>query len=408
MILRARGGDRALRAFEMPSMSRVAAAAYGGVAVTGDAAAGLPAFDEAVRIASEAVASLRLAVWTGAGVDRRRVTNGWQAAFFDGTGPNPDQPSWFEFWELVESSLTARRNAYIWRTIDRGRVVALWGLHPDQVEVCGPGQYRVTMGAGGANPMGVQGVKSFEVHRDVILHIKGPGGAGRDVAPSPIETFRRTFGAAIAQEVWQEGLYTRGTGSGVILSFPRETTKNQATEAKDLWESTGAGVTNSHGTRVVSGGATVTRVGLNAEDTAFVEAVGLSVEQIARITGVPASLIGSDGGTKPISPEHELTRWQRYGLNPRLLRIEANLRADPYLFGPGAGFYPQFDNPDPVRGDRLTEDQIIHQKVQDGRLLIDEARALEGRPPLPNGVGQIPQVVPVGGAPNPEPPPAQE
>jgi hypothetical protein len=65
--------------------------------------------------------------------------------------------------------------------------------------------------------------------------------------------------------------------------------------------------------------------------------------------------------------------------------------------------------------DPLTRAQVIHEKIQDGTLLVDEARAEEGLtalPPVPDDwqqqPGKIPQVTPVGGAPNPDsgtPPP---
>jgi hypothetical protein len=67
-----------------------------------------------------------------------------------------------------------------------------------------------------------------------------------------------------------------------------------------------------------------------------------------------------------------------------------------------------FDVGASIRGDRQTEADITLKKVQSGQWLVDEARALDGLPPLPDGAGQIPQVVPVGGGPNPNqgPPPA--
>jgi hypothetical protein len=45
---------------------------------------------------------------------------------------------------------------------------------------------------------------------------------------------------------------------------------------------------------------------------------------------------------------------------------------------------------------------VQHFRIQNGSELVDEARADNGRPPLPNGAGQIPQITPVGGAPNPD------
>jgi hypothetical protein len=87
------------------------------------------------------------------------------------------------------------------------------------------------------------------------------------------------------------------------------------------------------------------------------------------------------------------------GLGPRLTRIESAVNADPDIFGAGAD-YAAFDTADVVRGDLLTEANISIRKVQAGIWLADEARSRDGLEPLEGGVGRIPQVTPVGGAPN--------
>src|SRR4051812_7508619 len=86
------------------------------VGVTPTSVAGVPAFNRAVRIAAEAVASLRLCVWTGDGVNQRRVSTVWQARLFK-DAPNECQ-SRFGFWETVQNSLDKRGNAYIWVNSD--------------------------------------------------------------------------------------------------------------------------------------------------------------------------------------------------------------------------------------------------------------------------------------------------
>jgi hypothetical protein len=75
------------------------------------------------------------------------------------------------------------------------------------------------------------------------------------------------------------------------------------------------------------------------------------------------------------------------------------LAADLTLFG-AAQTEPGFDADSFVRGDVATEDAVAHQQIQDGRLLVDEWRAMKGLSPLPGGVGKVPQLTPVGGAPN--------
>jgi hypothetical protein len=94
-----------------------------------------------------------------------------------------------------------------------------------------------------------------------------------------------------------------------------------------------------------------------------------------------------------------MQRWLYHGLGPRLARIESALNADGDLFGPG-DIFAAFDVSDVVRGDLRSEDTVAHQQIQDGRLLVDEWRAARGFPDLPGGLGKIPQITPVGGAPN--------
>jgi hypothetical protein len=93
--------------------------------------------------------------------------------------------------------------------------------------------------------------------------------------------------------------------------------------------------------------------------------------------------------------------WLRFGLGPELERIESSLMSDGELFGAARLIYPGFDTEQFVRGDIQTEDNVAHQRVQDGRLLVDEWRASQGLAPLPGGAGKIPQIVPVGGGQNP-------
>jgi hypothetical protein len=90
-----------------------------------------------------------------------------------------------------------------------------------------------------------------------------------------------------------------------------------------------------------------------------------------------------------------------------LRRIELALAADLDLFA-NTDVYPQFTTDDLLRADALTQAQVEHYQIQDGSLLPDEARAKRGQTPLPpipedpsQTPGMVPQVTPVGGAPNP-------
>jgi hypothetical protein len=137
-----------------------------------------------------------------------------------------------------------------------------------------------------------------------------------------------------------------------------------------------------------------------------VEAQKFTVEQVARIYGVPQDLIGGalDRGIAATAEQVGL-RFLSFFLMPRLKRIEMAFAADLDLFA-DTDVYPKFVTDDLLRADALTKAQVQHMQIQSGVLLADEARAEMGLPPLPDGVGQIPLVTPVGAGPNPSPLPA--
>lgn len=415
MILATRhGGGIELRAgstltdFGIPGPTTLAA----GVTVSPQTSGGIPAVTQAVRVAAEAVGQLDLNIYRGEGPDRRQVRNVWQSRLF--AGPLNDQQDVFAFKATIEESLTYRGNAFLWKTIDPSsrRVVQLWALHPDQVlPYLGPqGQrlYQVAVGMGFVDPVG-KGFGFYTVDSGTILLIRGFGDGGAWLAPSPVQRHRLALGTSLARLKYEANMFERGTSVRLAVSFPAGMQVEQARAWRDLWKET-MGATTGDTTAVIGGGATLQPISLTQTDAQFIESQVFSVDEIGRIFNVPSSLIGGGQGQRqnssvPTTPEHEQIRWATYGLGPRLMRIESGLRADPDLFPVGSSVYPMFKSDGVVRGDLATEETIAHQRIQDGRMLVDEWRAEQGLPPLPNGLGKIPQITPAGAAPNENPAP---
>jgi hypothetical protein len=129
----------------------------------------------------------------------------------------------------------------------------------------------------------------------------------------------------------------------------------------------------------------------------------MGVSDIARIMDVEEVLLGS---TQETQDDQAMDRFLAFQLPPRLARIVSALKADTDIFPVGSPLYPEFVSNPLMFASPITRANVQHQEIQAGTLLPDEARAENGRPPLPDGVGMIPQVTPVGGAPNPVAPPA--
>lgn len=399
MILRSRGADVRIANLTVGQMLGNERGVGSGVFVTEKSVGGLPAFGRAVGIASEAVAKRDLGVFRGADGVQKLVTTTWQARLFAGV-PN-ERDSWFDVFEATEASLTATNNAFWLKVTDKlGRVDAVYFVARDRVQPrwnrdAGRAEYRIR-GADGST-------WSEWLDSSTVTHFRvGHGQPGALMAPSPVEIYRETWKAALAKTTYESNHYDAGLMKSIAISFPAEVKPEQARRYREALMSEHGGVPNSAGVRVFGGGAQVHEVGISLADAQFIESMNFDVEQIARMTRVWASLIGGNGGTgatrQMITPEHEEDRWYRYGLEPRLTRIEQRVKADPSFFGPGARDYPNF-LATRIRSDAMNESQMLVKEVEAGVRTSNEARATLGLPPHPDG--DVLQITPVGGKENP-------
>jgi HK97 family phage portal protein len=363
--------------------------------------------NRAARMAAEAVASLRLNQYRGRGPMREQVDTVWQARLFSADAYNEYQTR-FAFWETVAESLKYRGNAYVWKNADpsTGRVVELCALHPDQVTCMSDGTYRVEVTIGYVDPTG-RGVAKYLVEDEVILHIRGHGEGGKLEAPSPIKVFADALQSPLGRMRHENRMWRRGTALQQAIVFPPGVTQPQADVWREAWSAAYEG-TDGETTAVVGGGASIQQIGMTLADAQFVEMARLTVHDASFIFGVPANLLGAQIEHGIPNLEQDLATWLRFGLGPDLERIESAVNADETLYPSGTGgsagsVYSMFDAEEFVRGSLTTEDNIAHQRIQDGRLMVDEWRRSQGLPPLPDGAGSIPQITPVAGGANPIP-----
>lgn len=400
MITRVMGGQEVeLRSFALTDMARYGwnDMRMGGQVGEGDMR-GIPAINRAARLRAEAIASLRLCCWSDNGPERVKRDTVWQAQLFN--GPANEYQTRFGFWDTVEESMAYRNNAYIWKNVDpfTQKVIDWYALHPNQVSCKSNGMYEVNVADGFLDPVG-RGRGKYVVGPDVVLHIRGHGDGGTLEAPTLIQQYRSALAGPVGRQRHEARMWRRGTALQVAVSFPQGVSATQAEEWRESWRSNYEG-TEGETTAVIGGGATIQPIGMTAADAQFVEMAKLTVEDASRIMGVPANLLGVQLDRAVPNLEQDLASWLRFGLGPECERIESALEADDELFG-GSHTYPAFDTQEFVRGDLMSEAQILVQLVQAGILTPDEARHVRGLDDLPDGAGAIPQITPVGGAPNP-------
>lgn len=389
------------------SSLRAAGGSTAGQTVNKTTAITVPAIGAAVAFRASHVASLEMGTYLddGSGIPQK-VTSRWQSRLLRGV-PNPTQ-DWYMFWQIVESSLAYRGNAYVWKSKDAtGRVTALTALHPDQVAAfinlddAWHLRYPVMFTPWYPCPPDVgRSTGILTVGRETVWHIRGRECMGDTIAPSPIQRYAASIGVALGKQDYEASLYENGILGGMVVTFPSGMNETQAAKWKSVWNSEQAGTSNAGKTKVVGGGATVSQIGMTQKDAQFVESSGMSAIDVCNIFGVPAYFLNiNEKAEKSVLPEHEEARWVNHYLGPELRRIEQSMYADPDMFGPASSIVPRFDSAGLIHPDASTKASILQGKVQSGQWTPDEARAADGMPPLPDGYGEVPIFVPVGGSP---------
>ena len=393
MIVRTRGGDRELRSGTIGS-SVIPAPGFGswrpssGEPITVARATALPAVFNAIRLVAETTGRLPLRVYSGFQAEKRTREDTWQWDLLHHR-PNPERSA-FDFWQDVAACIETTGDAFAFKAKSRRRVEALFLIHPACVQVKRDREskelrYVVTRGR-----------ERAEFMRSEILHIRGLTTDGGDRGISPLDS--EAIGSGLSRYEHEGSLYRNHASIPYALKFEGKMDRQQAAQALAVWKSTHSGGNDSGNPGVLAGGAGIENLGITMEQAQFIESHEFSVKDIARIYNLPASLLnGMD--TQPT--EEESRRLLNFGLAPRLKRISEAVYCDPDIFPPGEDLYPEHYTDEFVRPDAKAMAEIYHKLTQVGLLLPDEGRAELGRPPLPKGAGQIPQITPVGGAPNP-------
>ena len=126
-------------------------------------------------------------------------------------------------------------------------------------------------------------------------------------------------------------------------------------------------------------------VTLSLAEAAFVEIMQLSATQIANIYGIPPEMIGGGTGNSYTysSPEQREAELSQTVLMPWIAKLE-----DAFSQLLPRGQYLKFNVDEMVRPDAAIRFQNYERARAVGLMNVDECRARENMPPLPNGQGQ--------------------
>lgn len=242
-----------------------------------------------VRVISETMASLPLALIQVEGRKRKRLTA--HPALMVMKYPHPEHTD-FEFRELMMNHTCYRGQAFAQKVYDNGgRLKMLNPLDPSCVTVerellpsgrKGQLLYRVIL------PHSQQMVTLTE---EDIFHFRGPSWDGVN-GLSPIGVHRETIGAGLAAQSYGARFFGNSARPGGVIQAPNRLSDSAFKHMKDSWEEAHKGVNNSHKVALLEEGATWSKVGMTNDEAQFIETMKYDAVRVCRIFRVPPHKIG--------------------------------------------------------------------------------------------------------------------
>lgn len=340
------------------------------VTVTPDTALGVPAIWAAVNFISGTIAGLPLQVYRKTSEGRERVKGGVAPILHDAVNEEWTSFDWRKY--TFERILTTGRAFTFIERNARGRIMNLWPLEPQKMEVKREAGRLVYI---------YDRTKRYAANEVLDLSfMKKADGIGHK---SPIMSNQTVIARAIAATNYGKE-YLDGGGVppfAVTGNFQSGAAMQRA--ADDLADAVKKAAEENRLALALPSGLDIKPIGADLEKNQLVETQRFDVEQIARIYSIPPTFLqdlthGTFSNTEQQDlhfVKHTLKRWIEQA------EQEMNLK----LFGRGSKQYVEFNVDGLLRGDFLTRMQGHAMAIQNGLETPNEGRAIENRPPKEGG-----------------------
>jgi HK97 family phage portal protein len=218
-----------------------------------------------------------------------------------------------------------------------------------------------------------------------LIHLRGepPYKAGK--SDGVIQRYGADLGLAAALRTYATNVFSSGIPAGYIKVNSPQVTQAQATDLKRKWLEQHGGPRRS--IAVLNATTEFHPIAISPVDSQLDTAKVWSLRDIALAFGVPAYMLGVPGDSSTYANvESRMTELRTFTLLPWIRRIEAAMDA---LFPAGTELKIITDGT--LRADTSTRYASYESALRSGWMTVDEVRALEDRPPLPEQVSTAPE-----------------
>ena len=358
------------------------AASASGQAVTVKTALQASAVYACVRNTAETIASLPCVLkrMSHDEAGRKRSEDAAEHLLYGVLGETPnDWQTAFDYWEMVVEHLQLRGNHYS-RVIRNGagRTVALQPLHPGRVM---PYWTRDRRPAYEHTPQ--DGPREILLAGEVF-HVRGPLQDDGLMGMSPIQVHRETFGMALAARDYGARFFANDARPSGVLTVLGLNDEGRERLKHDWREAHGG--PNRHGTAVLEGDAKFQNIGMSNHDAQFLELIGATDLQIARLFRTPPYKIGILEKSTLNNVEQQNRAFVTDTLMPLARRIEDAISRDLLTAAGRRALKARFEFAELLRGDVKAQTEANTRGIQWGYYSPNDVRErLDQNPIGPEG-----------------------
>lgn len=341
-----------------------------GVTVTVESALRVPAVQCAIRVVSEAVATLPAYVSQEvSGEYVRKPEHPAQALL------SSEWNGWTSAYEgllsMVIDAQCRDEGALAWVNRVGGKPVEIIRYAPGVVSVLydtatGEPSYRI--GAGPLNPAD-------------IIHVRPLGPLCR----APLTLAREAIGLAIVMALHASKLFANGARPSGVLALKGNASADTITKIREAWQLAHGG-DKSGGTAIVGSEASYQQLTLTSVDSQFLELRTFQIQEIARAFRVPPHMLFDLGRATWSNSEQMGLEFLSYTLQPWLDNIKGALRRALFTAEErAAGYCVEFETDDLTRAD-IGARAVAYSSLVSSRVFNpNEIRRWEGAAPYKGG-----------------------
>lgn len=320
----------------------------------------VPAVQSAIRIISEAAASLDIAVMRIKEDGTEERDHRHQVARLLHDQPN----EWTSTFELVRDLVATAL------THDRGGVAFVNRVGDEVREIIRyePSYVTVDVSADGRQEPSYR-IANRPIAASDIIHVRSPFGR------SPLALADDAIDTAKIMETHAGNLFRNGARPSGVIEFPKSLGDEGLKKMKAGWKNAHEGPENSGRTAILWDGATFRPITLNSVDSQFLELRGFQILEIARAFRIPPPMLYDLSRATWSNGEQQGKEFLSYSLEPWLKVLEGAMRRALFSAEDRPRYRIVFDRDDLTRADLTARATAISSLISAKVLNPNEARS---------------------------------